>query len=85
MTFASSMHHNFSSLSRIQNGRGLYILPKLALCKFMVLVFGRGAKLSCQQQHTYENENAMNVGANNHYVLLGLHVGFRLHNPISNT
>jgi hypothetical protein len=47
--------------------------------------FGRGAKSCCEQQHTYENENAKNVGANNHYALLGLPIQSRLHNPISNT
>ncbi len=47
--------------------------------------FGRGAKSCYEQQHTYENENAKNVGANNHYALLGLPIQSRLHNPISNT
>jgi hypothetical protein len=47
--------------------------------------YGRGAKSCYKQQHAYENENAMNVGANNHCALLGLPVQSRLHNLILNT
>ncbi len=39
--------------------------------------FGKGAKSCYEQQRTYENENAMNVRADNHCALLGLHAQSR--------